>query len=35
MSTQIKKRTLDKIAMLVMAGAVVGFLVVFAISLYS
>jgi hypothetical protein len=35
MSIQIKQRKLDKIAMFVMSAAVVGFLVGFAIALYS
>jgi hypothetical protein len=35
MSIQIKQRKLDRIAMFVMAGAVVGFLVGFAVSLYA
>lgn len=35
MSIQIKQRKLDKIAMLVMTGAVIGFLVGFAMALYK
>lgn len=35
MSIQIKQRKIDRVAMLVMAGAVIGFLVGFAVSIYT
>jgi hypothetical protein len=35
MSIQLKQRKLDRIAMLVMAGAVIGFLAGFAVSIYA
>jgi hypothetical protein len=35
MSIQIKQRKLDRIAMFVMSATVIGFLVGFAVSMYS
>jgi hypothetical protein len=35
MSIQLKRRKIDSVAMFVMAAAVIGFLVGFAVSLYA
>jgi len=35
MSFQVRQRKLDKVAMLVMCGAVIGFLVGFTLALYK